>query len=629
MIVFLLLLAVIAPIVVVQPLHDDVVMPKLVTTAAFTGGALVWGAIILARDRWPAGRWPATLWVPVVVFVAVNILAAAFAFDWRWSLMGEFQRYQGLATTLLYVVLLAVTAVAVRTTRDLRWLLLALFLGALGTAIYALIQKAGLDWYEWAGQAAGRPNATLGQPNAFAAYLVAVISTCAFLVLFARERWQQAAFGGGLVVMLFALLFTQSRAGLLAATPVVVTIWSAAAILWFVFYRKGMQPRGVHVAAAGLPAVGVALLALGIGALFIAVLPQGRAALGEAAGRAGSTGEFQSEDVGGRLSLWRLGARMWVDRPLLGHGQDAFTPLFADYRDRPDLAGIGTGAVEPESAHNFFIDLAVGTGALGLLSFLALVGAVLWHAGRRALATDDASLRVALVALGAGVAGYLTAVLFGFSEAMTTWVLWLLLGAMVGLLARVPSARDATADRPLGAQALGAGVAAILLAVLGVATLGWAASLTAADLAAGQAILALGRGDSDAAAHLANRAVTLNPVNKTYLVQKAQLDKNVGNPATDRHASLEQSIETYHTLMRRFDPAAYDVLGLATTTLELAQSRGESPEPAYALMEQAAMLDFYNFPLRDFVAKIYERDGLNDRAELHRVEIYCWHVVCD
>src|SRR3990170_1196535 len=99
MIVFLVLLAVIAPIVVVQPLQDPVVLPKLLATATFTGAGLLWGGVLLARGRWPAGRWPATLWLPAVAFVAVNVLAAVFARDWRWSLLGQYPRYQGLATT--------------------------------------------------------------------------------------------------------------------------------------------------------------------------------------------------------------------------------------------------------------------------------------------------------------------------------------------------------------------------------------------------------------------------------------------------------------------------------------------------------------------------------------------------
>ena len=184
---------------VTQSMRDLAVLPRLAATATFTGGALIWGAALLASERWPAGRWPATLWGPVVAFVVVNFLALLFAVDWRASLMGETFRYQGLAATLLYVLLFAVTAVAIRTTRDLRWLLLAVFAGALGAAGYALVQKAGLDWIPWSGNSVERPFGTMGQANVLGAFLVAAISSVLFLVLTARERWQQALLsrGGG------------------------------------------------------------------------------------------------------------------------------------------------------------------------------------------------------------------------------------------------------------------------------------------------------------------------------------------------------------------------------------------------------------------------------------------------
>ncbi len=503
MIVFLCLLAIIAPIVIVTPLQDSIVLPKLATTATFTGGALVWGAVLIVRDRWPAGRWPATLWAPVLIFVLINVLATAFAVDWRWSLVGEHLRYQGLATTLLYVLLFAVAAVTVRTTRDLRWLLLALFLGALGVAIYALIQKAGLDWVEWSGRSLNRPAATLGQANTFGAFLVAAISASAFLVLTARQRWQQAALGAGVLAMLFALFFTISRSAYIAAF-VVLMIWSVGGVLWFVFLRRGRRPSPAQWAATGVAGAGVATLALAlagvVATLVLVPFPQGRAGLVDAADRLRASDEITSESIGGRLSLWRMALEMTADRPLLGHGQDAFTIRFAEYRDRPDLPGIRTDNVEPESAHNFFLDLASGTGVLGLLAFLTLVGALLWHATRRALGAEDEQVQVALLALGAGVVGYLVAIFFGFSEAMTSWLLWLLLGAMAGLLARLPPAVPLPERSVRGSSALASGVAAIGLLLVGAIALGWAATLTAADLAAEQG--------------LAGRAVTLNPLRK-------------------------------------------------------------------------------------------------------------------
>lgn len=645
MIVFLISLCIMAPLLIlfVDPLHDynpvttvhmqdGMVLPRLAVTAAFTGGALIWGAVLLARGRWPAGRWPATLWAPVLAFVVVNLLAAAFAVDWRWSLMGEHLRYQGLATTLLYVLLFAVAAVAVRTTRDLRWLLLALLLGALGAAIYALIQKAGLDWVEWSGRALDRPAATLGQPNTFGAFLVAAISASAFLLLTVRQRWQQAALGASVLTMLFALFFTISRSAYIALF-VVLVIWSVAAVLWFVFLRHGRRPSPAQWAATGVAGVGAATLAVAVAvamaSLVLVLFPQGRTGLEEAAERLRSSDEITSESVGGRLSLWRLALEMTGDRPLLGHGQDAFTIRFAEYRDRPDLPGIRVDNVEPESAHNFFLDLASGTGVLGLLAFLALVGAVLWHAARRALSTDDERLRVALLALSTGVVGYLTAIFFGFSEAMTSWLLWLLLGATAGLVARVSPAGGQRAQPAREWGAFASGMAAMGLALVGAVALGWAATITAADLAAKQATAASLRGEHEAAVRLAGRAVTFNPLRKEYLGQRAQAYERSARTSMDRAAALRRAIETYEQVLRRFQPDAFTVLSLATASYELARVEGMSVENTFDLFEQAIELDPFNVVVRRFVADRYEELGYDEIALGHRVTIYCWKVECE
>ena len=613
MIIFLVLLALIAPIIILPPLQDEVVLPKLAATAALSGAALVWGAVLLARGRWPAGRWPATLWAPVAIFVAVNVLALIFALDWRWSLMGEHLRYQGLATTLLYVLLFAVAAVAVRTTGDLRLLLLGLFAGALGVAIYALIQKAGLDWVDWAGRPQDRPFATLGQPNALGAFLVAAATASAFLVLTARERWQRAVLGVGVAAMLFALFFTVSRSAYLGLGAVVL-LWGAAAS--YRFLPAVREPGRRFARRFGLVALAGVPLVLALVAVFFIVLPQGRVAI---------ITDANNEAVQGRLSLWRLSLEMTADRPLLGHGQDAFTLLFSSYRDRPDLPGIGTNNVEPESSHNFFLDLASGTGVLGLLAFLVLVGAVFWHAGRRALRTDDGPLQVALVALSTALVGYLVALFFGFSEAMTSWVFWLLLGATAGLLRKTAEAPRRN-DEPRAWGAPAPGLAAIGLALVGAVALGWAGTLTAADLAAGRAGQAALRGEHQDAVRLAGRAVSLNPLQRTYLVQEAQ---GYEQSATGDKATLEQAIDTYETVLRRFRPGAFDVLNLAMAKLQLARMEGTPVEETFGLFERAVELDAHNLVLRRFLADLYDDLGYEGAALLHRVVIFCWSGDCD
>ncbi len=611
----------ITPLVIVTPLRDPVVLPKLVTTAAFTGGALVCGAVLLGRRQLTLSRWPQAVWLATVAFVAVNLLSLLLAYDRRWSLMGEDLRYQGLATTLLYVLLFSVTAVAIRSSRDLRWLLLGLFAGGVAAAIYALIQKAGLDWVAWPGRDPDRPASTLGQANAFGAYLVAVISASTVLAVTSHTHWQRALFGLGLLAMLFALLFTISRSGYIAMLTVVI-VWAIVGVR----LAHGRLQWRAKPPILGTSAV---LLAIAFASLALVALPPGRAELGRVADRLGGSGEINSRSVGGRFSLWLLAARMTRDRPIFGYGQDAFTLKFGEYRDRPDLRGIGDANIAPESAHNFFLDLASGTGVLGLMSFIALVGAVFWHASHRARAAHDWLRAIELLGLSVGAGGYLVAILFGFSEAMTTWVFWLLLGAVVGLQTEgsvalpsteAPSSRVLAWSRKIAAPSL--------VLIVGLATLGYAAMTAAADLAAGQAMNASRLGKYDAAARLAGRAVTLNPWRREYLLLEGRAYEDSASNSADPSERLKRAIASYEELHWRFKPVAYDVLSLGNAELELAQSDRSRTDEAFALLEEAVGLDPFNASVRLFAADQYDRWGYAERALALRLTVYCWHVPC-
>jgi hypothetical protein len=489
----------------------------------------------------------------------------------------------------------------------------------------------------------------MGQANVLGAFLVAAISSSAVLVLTAKKRWQQALLGAGLVIMLFALFFTVSRSAYLAA-GVVVLIWGAAAMRWLLpaltgwgvgdeqerkrDEQEGAQDRRRRLAfRIGIASIAVVPAVLALVAVFFVGLPQGRIAVL-------SSGNDRALDQ--RLGLWQLGLEMLADEPLLGHGQDGFSVQFPSYRDRPDVRGVGTQSLDPESTHNFFLDLATSTGLLGLFSFLALVGAVLWHAGRRALATDDAALRIGLVGLSGGVLGYLAAVFFGFSEAMTAWVLWLFLGAIAGLVVRAPAEAPSAPPRrkkgrrkgpppPAESGTLASGLAAVGLSLLGAIALVWAATITSADLAAGQAATAAGRGEYAAAVRLAERAATQNPLRREYLFQEARAHQSAAKAgANGLEEGLRQAVETYETLVRRHKPIALDMLSLAGARIELAQAEGTPLEEVFAKIEAdiegAVELDFYNIEVRRQVVTLYQNLGLDDRAREHQQEIFCWGV---
>ena len=240
-------------------------------------------------------------------------------------------------------------------------------------------------------------------------------------------------------------------------------------------------------------------------------------------------------------------------------------------------------------------------------------------------------------------------------EATSGWLFWLLLGAMAGLLAQTSPElgeesleeeggerrrrsrkerrrdrerrREERLKREAAAQpnVLVSGLAAIVLSLLGTVALGWAATITAADLAAGQAQLATRGGEREAAARLAGRAATWNPLRKAYLSLEAE--------AHERTADLQQAVETYEKLVGRYEPGALDVLNLARAKVRLAQTEERPLEEAFPDvgrdLERALALDPFSLELHLAVADLYDRIGNALRAYELAAEAYCWGISCD
>jgi O-antigen ligase len=681
MIGLLVVLCIVAPIVplfvnpfdgydpVITALDEGVVLPRLAATAVFTGAALIWGAVLVLRGRTLSFDWPRTLQVALALFVAVNVLALVFAEDWRASLIGERLRYQGLGATLLYVLLFGVAAFSIRTARELRTVVIGLFIGAAIAAGYALVQKAGLDWITWAGRELDRPSSTVGQANTFAAFLVLAINVSLFLLPRETARWRELApwaialalgwlavvvlvlagvptgvgaivaiaitivlvelaiaFAGpralvdtvfvvGIVVMLTALLFTISRSGYLALF-VSAMIWAVAGTAWFLFVRRGRQPSVGAIGAIAGGALALTIAAVVIVPLTVKGLDCAGVSFGRYSERLEEAADFDTTEIATRRGLWSLAWEMTLDRPVLGYGQDAFSVMFPRYRDSADLPGIRTESVDPESAHNFFLDLSSGTGFVGLLSFLFLLATVLTISGKKLLSSDDASARVGILALLAACSGYLVAIVLGFSEALTSWAFWLLLGALVGVSVPFPVERE-NAERP----GVASKIAPLALAATGLVAVVWAGTLITANLYAGVARDELTDGDSTTAQRLAARAVTLNPLDRGYLLLEGSAYEQSATELGAEEA-FTRAIDVYEKALERFEPNYTTALNLALAKQRLYDATGVPVEEMFDDLEYAVALDEYNTCLHRFVADVYILEGEYQRAFKHGLRIF-------
>lgn len=264
----------------------------------------------------------------------------------------------------------------------------------------------------------------------------------------ATRLWVRAealGLGVALLVILVAVFFTQSRGpwiGLGAGL-------AALAILASVIVGSRRWALGAGVASLVV-----------VAALLVFNLPNSPLApLRELpyVGRLGTLMESSTGTGKVRVLIWQgVGELMTtlpgvglgddnlrVLRPLLGYGPESMYVAFNKVY-QPELAHYEARTASPDRAHNDLMDHLVTTGALGLLSYLALftsIMAVAWGSLRRAA---DPNAKIVLAGLIAALTSHFVESQFGIVVASTRTLFWVYAGivAAMALMLRGASAGD-------------------------------------------------------------------------------------------------------------------------------------------------------------------------------------------
>lgn len=124
-----------------------------------------------------------------------------------------------------------------------------------------------------------------------------------------------------------------------------------------------------------------------------------------------------------RLNIWKISYEAFLERPILGYGQDNFSHIFARKFIPEKMWNL-----EPwyDRSHNVFFDWLVAAGILGLLAYLSLYVVTLSLMWRK---HSDMPMREKAIITGA-LAGYFVHNVFVFDN-LTSYILFLLLIAYV------------------------------------------------------------------------------------------------------------------------------------------------------------------------------------------------------
>ncbi len=148
--------------------------------------------------------------IPLIVLVVFNILSTVFSQNVRLSVIGAYDRWEGIATALNYILLLVVTAKLVTRRYQVKWLLVALLVPCAISAVYGVAQSLGWDFMQWSVDPTKRVFACINNPVHFCAYMgmmvpVGISSLLYVSSAFKKSAWQVA--GKWFLYIMISLIF--------------------------------------------------------------------------------------------------------------------------------------------------------------------------------------------------------------------------------------------------------------------------------------------------------------------------------------------------------------------------------------------------------------------------------------
>ena len=113
--------------------------------------------------------------IPLLLWLLTNFISTLFSQNIRLSIIGSYDRWEGIITVINYVMLLYMFAKLLRKKFQLQWVLWAILLSTSISAIYGILQSVGFDFMHWNRDPSFRVFACINNPVHFCAYVAMTV----------------------------------------------------------------------------------------------------------------------------------------------------------------------------------------------------------------------------------------------------------------------------------------------------------------------------------------------------------------------------------------------------------------------------------------------------------------------
>lgn len=327
---------------------------------------LAWLAKTIEESKFKIVKTPVNL--PLALFFLTCIVSFIFS-------QYKYNSIKGLVDFFCYIILFFIVINNVRNENDARRIIIVFLASSAIVSFYGLLQHFGIDFIPWI--SGGRIVSSMGGSNFFAGYLLVVIPICLGMFFTIESRLGKIF----CIILLFSfilcLAWTFTRSSWLA--------FMFGLLLFFILKSRRVELKKVtnrkSLIGAGIFFTLLVAVIFMMSGLTDLKLFQSRASsifysisntAREIPQMLSKPYEFRSqmnESPGARMTIWQGAYRMFLSKPIFGHGVGTFEVSFPGYR--PSFYKYKFGGIHTEPhAHSEYFEILAEQGIFGLAMFL-------------------------------------------------------------------------------------------------------------------------------------------------------------------------------------------------------------------------------------------------------------------